>query len=74
MGGAGLGFDLVEVERLEQALERHPRLERRLFTPGESAYAGRKPGRPCIWRALRAKEAVGKLLAPGCSRGRRSRW
>ena len=29
------GIDLIEIERLERALERHPRLARRLFSPGE---------------------------------------
>jgi hydroxyethylthiazole kinase-like uncharacterized protein yjeF len=69
-GGAGNmalpGFDLVEVERFGRALERHPRLEQRLFTVGESAYCQER-GRPLLHLAARfaAKEAVGKLLGTG---------
>jgi hydroxyethylthiazole kinase-like uncharacterized protein yjeF len=62
----GCGFDLVEVGRLERALYRHPRLERRLFTQNEIAYC-RARGRPLLHFAARfaAKEAVGKLLGSG---------
>ena len=34
-----VGIDLLEIERLEQALERRPRLAERLFTEVERAYA-----------------------------------
>jgi holo-[acyl-carrier protein] synthase len=59
----GLGIDLIEVERIERALERRPRLAERLFTPGELAYAaGRaRPGRHLAAR-FAAKEAVIKAL------------
>jgi hydroxyethylthiazole kinase-like uncharacterized protein yjeF len=65
-GGALVGFDLVEVERLQRALTRHPRLEYRLFTPAEIAYC-RARRRPILHFAARfaAKEAVGKLLGTG---------
>jgi hydroxyethylthiazole kinase-like uncharacterized protein yjeF len=61
-----LGLDLVEVERLRQALDRHPRLEQRLFTPGESAYCAAR-GDAVLHLSARfaAKEAVGKLLDTG---------
>ncbi len=64
--GAACGFDLVEVERFRQALERHPALEARLFTAGESEYC-RARGKPPLHLAARfaAKEAVGKLLGSG---------
>ena len=60
---AVVGIDLLEVERLERALERTPRLAERIFTEGERAYAARK-GRPGIHLAARfcAKEAVAKAL------------
>ena len=47
VAGAGLrvGIDLLEIERLERALERTPRLAERLFTEGERAYAASQ-GRP----------------------------
>ena len=37
--GLGVGIDLLEIERLERALERQPRLAERLFTDAERAYA-----------------------------------
>jgi len=60
----GLGIDLLEVDRLERALERRPNLAARLFTMQERAYAqGRL--RPATTLAARfcAKEAVAKALA-----------
>jgi holo-[acyl-carrier protein] synthase len=59
-----VGLDLLEIERLEQALARRPGLARRLFTDGERAYAAGK-GRPAQHLAARfcAKEAVVKALA-----------
>jgi holo-[acyl-carrier protein] synthase len=36
---AGVGIDLLDIERLERALERRPRLAERLFTDDERAYA-----------------------------------
>jgi holo-[acyl-carrier protein] synthase len=61
---ARVGIDLLEVERLERALERRPRLAERLFTEGERAYAAGRP-RPVMHLAARfcAKEAVAKALA-----------
>ena len=64
---AGIGIDLLEIERLERALERYPRLEARLFTDGERAYAAarRRPGCHLAAR-FAAKEAVIKALGgPG---------
>jgi holo-[acyl-carrier protein] synthase len=62
----GVGIDLIEIERLERALERRPRLADRLFTEGELAYArGRaRPGRHLAAR-FAAKEAVIKALGRG---------
>ena len=60
---ATVGIDLLEIERLERALERRPRLAERLFTDAERAYAGAR-GRPGQHLAARfcAKEAVAKAL------------
>ena len=60
---AAVGIDLIEIERVERALERRPRLARRLFTDGELAYAGdrARPGRHLAVR-FAAKEAVIKAL------------
>ncbi len=61
--GTGVGIDLLEIERLERALERRPRLAERLFTEGERAYAaGRaRPGQHLAARFC-AKEATAKAL------------
>jgi holo-[acyl-carrier protein] synthase len=59
-----VGIDLLEIERLERALERRPRLADRLFTDAERAYAAARarPGRHLAARFC-AKEAVAKALA-----------
>ena len=58
-----VGVDLLEIERLERALERRPRLAERLFTDAERAYAGSRarPGQHLAARFC-AKEAVAKAL------------
>ena len=58
-----VGIDLLEIERLELALERRPRLAHRLFTDGERAYAASRarPGQHLAARFC-AKEAVAKAL------------
>lgn len=58
-----VGIDLLEIERLEQALERRPGLALRLFTDGERAYAAARarPGQHLAARFC-AKEAVAKAL------------
>ena len=60
----GVGIDLLEIDRLERALERRPRLAERLFTEGERAYAQTR-ARPAMHLAARfcAKEAVAKALS-----------
>jgi holo-[acyl-carrier protein] synthase len=64
VASAGIGLDLLEIERMERALARRPGLATRLFTEGELAYA-RSRGRPAEHLAARfcAKEAVSKALA-----------
>jgi holo-[acyl-carrier protein] synthase len=61
--GAGVGIDLLEIDRLERALARYPRLAERVFTEGERQYAAarRRPGRHLAAR-FAAKEAVVKAL------------
>jgi holo-[acyl-carrier protein] synthase len=60
---AGVGIDLLEIDRLERALERHPRLAERVFTEAEREYAAARvrPGRHLAAR-FAAKEAVVKAL------------
>jgi holo-[acyl-carrier protein] synthase len=59
----GVGIDLLEIDRMERALARHPRLAERVFTAAEREYAAAK-GRPGRHLAARfaAKEAVVKAL------------
>jgi holo-[acyl-carrier protein] synthase len=60
---AGVGIDLLEIDRLERALARHPRLAARIFTVAEREYAAARarPGRHLAAR-FAAKEAVVKAL------------
>jgi holo-[acyl-carrier protein] synthase len=59
----GIGIDLLDIERLERALERRPRLAQRLFSDAEREYAQVR-ARPAQHLAARfcAKEAVAKAL------------
>ncbi|MBV8940215.1 MAG: holo-ACP synthase [Solirubrobacterales bacterium] len=58
-----VGLDLLDIDRLERALERRPRLAERLFTDAERAYAAARarPGQHLAARFC-AKEAVAKAL------------
>ena len=62
----GIGVDLIEISRIERALERQPGLAERLFQPDELAYA-RSRGHPGQHLAARfaAKEAAVKALGAG---------
>ena len=67
-GAPALGIDLIEIERIERAIARRPRLAARLFHPGELAYA-ESHSRPARHLAARfaAKEAAIKALGGGCA-------
>ena len=70
----GLGLDIAEVNRIEEAIARHgaPFLER-LFTPAEMEYCERFKNRYERYAArFAAKEAAMKALGTGWSRG--VRW
>lgn len=60
---SGVGIDLLEIERMERALQRYPRLAARVFTQAERDYAAARarPGRHLAAR-FAAKEAVVKAL------------
>ncbi len=62
----GIGIDLIEIERLERAIERRPRLAQRVFSDAELEYARRhpRPGRHLAAR-FAAKEAALKALGLG---------
>jgi holo-[acyl-carrier protein] synthase len=59
----GIGIDVLEIDRLERALDRHPRLAERVFTAAEREYAATRvrPGQHLAAR-FAAKEAVVKAL------------
>lgn len=63
----GLGTDLAEVDRIGRAIERFgERFLRRVYTPGEIAYAERKANRFERYAArFAAKEAGMKALGTG---------
>ena len=61
-----VGIDLLEIERMEQALERRPGLALRLFTDGERAYAARaRAAGPASRGALLREGGRGEGAAPG---------
>jgi holo-[acyl-carrier protein] synthase len=67
----GHGIDLVEVERIRDAIERHgDRFLRRIYTTGEQAQAGDGPLRVQFFAGrFAAKEAVMKALGTGWAGG-----
>ena len=67
----GHGIDLVEIDRIRAALERHgERFANRLFTEAEQAQAGNGPLRVQFFAGrFAAKEAVMKALGTGWARG-----
>ena len=66
-GAPALGIDLIEIERIERALAKRPRLAERLFRPAELEHSRSKarPGRHLAAR-FAAKEAAIKALGGGC--------
>jgi holo-[acyl-carrier protein] synthase len=60
---AGIGVDIVEIARLEDALGRTPELATRLFTPAERTFAGaRRAPAVSLAGCFAAKEALAKVL------------
>jgi holo-[acyl-carrier protein] synthase len=62
-----VGVDLIEIERIRRALDRHgEEFKRRCFTDGERAYCDSKPNPPQHYAGrFAAKEAVGKAIGSG---------
>jgi len=59
-----LGIDLIDIDRIAQALDRHPqRFRRRILTDREDRYCGERVER--IAGRWAAKEAVSKVLGLG---------
>ena len=61
-----VGVDLIEIERMQEALDRYPRLRQRVFTEAEQEYCESRSN-PAQHYAARfaGKEAVGKALGCG---------
>jgi holo-[acyl-carrier protein] synthase len=64
-----VGLDLIEIQRIRDALERYPRFRERCFTTQEQAYCDSRAN-PAQHYAARfaGKEAVGKALGFGVAR------
>ena len=67
----GIGIDICKVERIAESLQRFgERMEKRLFTPGELAYARQhKDPLPHLAARFAAKEAASKALGTGMAGG-----
>ncbi len=70
---AGIGVDIVEVERIEAALQRYGgRFVRSIFTPTEADYCRRSPHpQERFATRLAAKGAALKVLGTGWQQGLR---
>ena len=66
-----IGTDLIEVERVQAAMERHPEsFGKRVFTQAENAYCGKKKNAHVHYAGrFAAKEAVLKALGVGLRGG-----
>ncbi len=74
MRTAAVGIDLLEVERVERAVQRWgDRFLERCFTPGERAAAERGVPAEALAARYAAKEAVAKCLGTGFKHGVRRR-
>ena len=60
----GLGTDLIDIARIERAMERHPRFLERVYTEAERSAIARK-GAQTAAGYFAAKEAVSKALGTG---------
>ncbi len=67
----GIGFDLVQVSRIRDALRRWgERFQNKVFTPGEIRYSlGKRNPAPHFAARFAAKEAFVKALGIGVRRG-----
>ncbi len=67
---AGIGSDIIRVERIRRLLDRYPGFIQRVFTPGEIAYCEPKADPAQSYAArFSAKEAIMKALGTGWDRG-----
>ncbi|MBN1938284.1 MAG: holo-ACP synthase [Candidatus Aminicenantes bacterium] len=62
----GIGIDMIEIERVQKAVERNARFVDKVFTPGEVAYSeGKKNKFQHLAARFAAKEAFIKALGRG---------
>ena len=65
----GVGTDLIEIDRIRQAIEKNPRFLQKVYTEAEIAYCQRKKN---PWQSFAArfaaKEAVSKAMGTGLGR------
>jgi len=62
----GIGIDMIEVERVQKAIERNARFVEKVFTPGELAYSeGKKNKFQHLAARFAAKEAFIKAMGRG---------
>lgn len=67
---AGIGVDIVEIERISQILKRTPRFEERVFTQAERDWASKRRDRAVTYAGFfAAREAVLKALGVGFGSG-----
>jgi holo-[acyl-carrier protein] synthase len=70
MGGvlmiAGIGVDIIEIDRIKKSVERNPKFVSKVFTKNEIEYLESRKMRPeYIAGRFAAKEAVSKALGTG---------
>ncbi len=66
----GLGVDIIEINRIEKAVERHKNFLARIFTENEIEYFNKKNMRAeTIAGYFAAKEAIGKAMGTGIYEG-----
>lgn len=62
----GIGTDLIEIARIQRAIEKNPHFMERVYTANEIAYCQRKKN---VWQSFAArfaaKEAVSKAFGTG---------
>ena len=62
----GIGTDLIEIVRIQRAIEKNPHFMERVYTANEIAYCQRKKN---VWQSFAArfaaKEAVSKAVGTG---------
>ncbi len=62
----GIGIDIIEIERVKEALDRRPRLRERIFSPEEIAYC---QGKRCPATSFAARFAAKEAVRKACSDG-----